>query len=145
MNSIERMFLAALAALANWPRKFWSIKPKISSTAVHAAARNTPAQNELWLADWREVQRVPIFKSVHPTAQRLILAAGRQEMLTLRYWGGSTPGGERKVSPTSVFQIGGYGPLYLCGYCHVRRAERVFRVERVELLLEAGDIICITE
>jgi predicted DNA-binding transcriptional regulator YafY len=99
----------------------------------------------LWLADWREVKRVPVFVSVHPTAQRLIVAAGQQEMLTLRYWGGSTPGAERKVSPTLVFQVGGYGPLYLCGYCHVRRAERVFRVERVELLPETGDIICITE
>lgn len=145
MNSIERKFLAALTALTNWPRKFWRLKPKVGSKAVHAASRNTPAQIGLWLADWREVKRLPVFRAVHPTAQRLILAAGRQEMLTLRYWGGSTPGCERKVSPTSVFQIGGYGPLYLCGYCHVRRAERVFRVERVELLLEAEDIICITE
>lgn len=145
MNFIERQFLAALTALTTWPRKFWRVKPKASSPAVRSVPWRTAAQTELWLADWRVVKRVPIFKSVHPTAQRLILAAGRQEILTLRYWGGSTPGFERKVSPTSVFQVGGYGPLYLCGYCHVRRTERVFRVERVELLLGTDEVICITE
>ena len=88
---------------------------------------------------------MPLGESVHPTAQRLILAAQRHEMLALRYWGGSTPGAERSVSPGLVFQAGGCGPLYVSGYCHLRRQERVFRVERVELLPEAGEVVCNTE
>lgn len=145
MKFTSKQLLAALAALTTWPGKLLGFQSKTSSSPARPVPPGNTWRTGLWLADWREVKRVPVFVSVHPTAQRLIVAAGRQEMLPLRYWGGSTPGAERKVSPTLVFQIGGYGPLYLCGYCHVRRAERVFRVERVELLPETGDTICITE
>jgi predicted DNA-binding transcriptional regulator YafY len=88
---------------------------------------------------------VPVYEAVHPTAQRLILALLRNEMLPVRYWGGSTPGQERHVSPGVVFQLGGHGPLYVAAYCHLRRAQRVFRVDRVELAIEETSIICITE
>ena len=56
-----------------------------------------------------------------------------------------TPGQERNVSPGVVFQLGGHGPLYVAGYCHLRRAQRVFRVDRVELAAEETSIICIAE
>ena len=102
-------------------------------------------RNGPWLGDWRLVYWVPVYESVHPTAQRLILAVLRNEMLSLRYWGGSTPGRERSVSPGVVFQVGGRGPLYVSGYCHLRRAERVFRVDRVEIGGEEDLILCITE
>src|SRR5262245_36142272 len=105
----------------------------------------SPRRKGLWLADWRPLSWVPVYESVHPTAQRLILAALRHEMLPLRYWGGSTPGRERNISPGVVFQLSGRGPLYVAGYCHLRRAERVFRVDRVEIAAEEDLIICITE
>ena len=98
-----------------------------------------------WLADWRQSKLVPVYDSVHPTAQRLILAALRNEMLSLRYWGGSTPGQERYISPRLVFQLSGRGPLYVAGYCHLRRAERVFRVDHVEIATGEELIIFITE
>jgi len=104
-----------------------------------------PPRTGPWLGDWRLCHWVPLRESVHPTAQRLIVAAQRHEMLSLRYWGGSTPGATRNVSPGLVFQAGGCGPLFFSGYCHLRREERVFRVARVELLTEASDSICITE
>ena len=69
----------------------------------------------------------------------------RNEMLSLRYWGGSTPGQRRHISPGVVFQLGGRGPLYVAGYCHLRRAERVFRVDCVEMATEEDTIIHITE
>jgi len=145
MKFNRTQFLAALAALTTWPGKWLGIQSKPSSRPARPASPRAAGRTELWLGDWREIRRVQVFVSVHPTAQRLIVAAARQEMLSLRYWGGSTPGAERQVSPTLVFQVGGFGPLYLCGYCHVRRAERVFRVARVEILTAAGDPICITE
>jgi predicted DNA-binding transcriptional regulator YafY len=149
MKLTRNQFLAALAILTSLPARLLTL----SSKATAGGANRPPAPAPLaglrrdgpWLADWRQAHWVPVTESVHPTAQRLILAAARHEMLTLRYWGGSTPGRIRRVSPTSVFQLGGCGPLYLSGYCHLRRAERVFNVGRVELLTDDSETICITE
>jgi hypothetical protein len=110
-----------------------------------AGSSNRNSRRGPWLADWRLGPWVPVYESVHPTAQRLILAALRHEMLPVRYWGGSTPGRERSVSPGVVFQLGGRGPLYVAGYCHLRRAERVFRVECLEISATEDPIISITE
>lgn len=146
MKLTRKQFLAALAILTTLPARLLAFPARL--TAV-GASRPAPPDGPLrlgpWLADWRLCTRVPVFESVHPTAQRLILAARRHEMLTLRYWGGSTPGKVRSVSSGLVFQAGGYGPMYVSGYCHLRREERVFRVDRVELLADDDEIICLTE
>ncbi len=144
MKFTSKGFLTALAVLATLPGKLLALPFKSSSSPPKPAPPRAPSRLGPWLGDWREVKRVPVFVSVHPTAQRLIVAALRQEMLTLRYWGGSTPGATRRVSPRLVFQAGGYGPLYVSGYCHLRRQERVLRVDRVEFIEEDG-IVCITE
>jgi hypothetical protein len=125
--------------LLSRPFKFCVSRSKPASVP-DASTRKGP-----WLGDWRQVSWVPVYESVHPTAQRLILAALRNEMLSLRYWGGRTPGQERHISPGVVFQLSGRGPLYVAGYCHLRRAERVFRVDRVEISSGKDLIICITE
>jgi predicted DNA-binding transcriptional regulator YafY len=146
MKLTRKQFAAALAHLISVPVR-WMGRAFQSRTArpskkhsPRAARREGP-----WLADWRQADWVPVYESVHPTAQRLILAAARHEMLTLRYWGGSTPGRERRISPELVFQLGGCGPLYVSGYCHLRRAERVFHVGRVELLADDDPVVCLTE
>lgn len=145
MKYTRPRFLAALAILPLLPGKLLALSFQIFSRRPKPVPPRAPARTGPWLADWRQFHWVPLFESVHPTAQRLILAVQRHEMLALRYWGGSTPGVARRVSPGLVFQAGGCGPLYVSGYCHLRRQERVFRVERVELLPEADDTICITE
>jgi len=138
--------VAVLAGLV-WPPFRWLVLPfKVGPYPIQRVTESGgPARKGPWLADWRQVCWVPVYESVHPTAQRLILAALRSEMLPLRYWGGSTPGRERRISPGLVFQLGGCGPLYVAGYCHLRRAERVFRVERVEIAAKKDLILCITE
>ena len=98
----------------------------VLSPCKSVTVSGSPRRKGPWLADWRLLSWVPVYESVHPTAQRLILAALRNEMLPLRYWGGSTPGRERSISPGVVFQLSGRGPLYVAGYCHLRRAEWVF-------------------
>jgi predicted DNA-binding transcriptional regulator YafY len=145
MNFTRKQFLAALAGLTLIPRKLLARPFKAFSSRPKSVPPRRPARTGPWLGDWRQCHWVPLGESVHPTAQRLILAVQRHEMLALRYWGGSTPGVARTVSPGLVFQAGGCGPLYVAGYCHLRRQERVFRVERVELLTEEGDPICLTE
>jgi len=144
MKFTSKGFLTALAVLTALPGKLLALPFKSSSTPIQPTSPRAPVRMGPWLGDWRQVRWVPVFESVHPTAQRLIVAALRHEMLTLRYWGGSTPGATRRVSPGLVFQAGGYGPLYVSGYCHLRRQERVFRVDRVEFTEEDG-VICITE
>ncbi|HEX5221608.1 MAG TPA: WYL domain-containing protein [Verrucomicrobiae bacterium] len=131
-----------LQAMLQWLSLSFKFGGRLSKPASLSApsTRRGP-----WLADWRQLSWTPVYDSVHPTAQRLILAALRNEMLSLRYWGGSTPGRERYISPAVVFQLRGRGPLYVAGYCHLRRAERVFRVDRVEISSEEDLIICITE
>jgi hypothetical protein len=145
MNFNRKQFLAALAALTALPGRLLALPFKARSGPSRPDPPHIPLRAGPWLGDWRQVHWVPVFVSVHPTAQRLILAALRQEMLPLRYWGGRTPGVVRSVSPGLVFQASGHGPLYVSGYCHLRRQERVFRVDRVELLAETDGIICITE
>ena len=146
MRFNRSQFLAALAGLATFPFRWLPLPFKASRVPPQPTSTlNRSTRRGPWLGDWRRGPWVPVQQSVHPTAQRLILAALRHEMLPLRYWGGSTPGRERSVSPGLVFQLSGRGPLYVAGYCHRRRAERVFRVERVELLNDEDEIICITE
>jgi len=145
MKFSSKQFRAALAALTKFSGRLLARPLKAFYSRPKSASLRAPLQTGPWLADWRRFQWVPLFESVHPTAQRLIVAVRQQELLTLRYWGGSTPGAPRCVSPRLVFQAGGCGPLYVSGYCHLRRAERVFRVERVELLLGDDSIISITE
>lgn len=141
MKFNRQQFLAAWAVLTLIPGRLLALPFQ----AFSSQPKPTPPRAGPWLGDWRQCHWVPLFQSVHPTAQRLILAAQRHEMLALRYWGGSTPGVVRNVSPELVFQAGGCGPLYVSGYCHLRRQERVFRVERVEILAAEGDLMCITE
>ena len=146
MKLTRKQFLEALAILTTLPARLLALS---STPTAGGAYHPTPPSGSPrlgpWLGDWRLCTRVPVFESVHPTAQRLILAALRHELLTIRYWGGSTPGVVRSVSSGLVFQAGGYGPMYLSGYCHLRQQERVFRVDRVELLTGDDEIICITE
>lgn len=145
MRYSTKHFPAVLTAWTTLPRKLLGFPFKVFSNHRKPAPPLAHMHYRSWLGDWRQVGRVPVFESVHPTAQRLILAALCHEMLTFRYWGGSTPGADRSVSLGLVFQAGGYGPLYVTGYCHLRREERVFRVDRLELCEDEDGIICITE
>jgi len=141
MRFSRPQFLAMLAGLATFPFRLLAVPFKSHpAPPSRSSLRRGP-----WLGDWRRAPWVPVQESVHPTAQRLILAVLRSEMLPIRYWGGSTPGRQRDVSLGLVFQLGGRGPLYVSGYCHLRRAERVFRVDRIEIITAESLIICITE
>ena len=54
--------------------------------------------------------------------------------MSIRYYGGSTPGSEREIRPISLFRKEGYSyTVYLEAYCFARESNRTFRVERIEL------------
>ncbi|MGC3961028.1 MAG: hypothetical protein QM813_24780 [Verrucomicrobiota bacterium] len=139
-------FLTALTTLATFPIR-WLAQPfKNRPESGSIMQADTDAMRDgPWLGDWRQSHWVTVTKSVHPIAQRLILAARRGEMLTVRYWGGSAPGQTRKITPELVFQLDGAGPMYVAAYCHLRCTERVFNIGRVELMEDTEAHICITE
>jgi hypothetical protein len=35
------------------------------------------------------------------------------------------------IAPSIVLRLGGAGPMYVCGYCHLRQKERVFHLDRI--------------
>jgi predicted DNA-binding transcriptional regulator YafY len=49
------------------------------------------------------------------------------------YWGGNERGLVRNVTPVAIFRLRDDGPHYLAGHCHLRNAERIFNVEKMEL------------
>jgi predicted DNA-binding transcriptional regulator YafY len=142
MKQNLKQFLTSLAILPALPGRLLALSFKTRfSQPKQLSNPSELSRSGPWLADWRRVHWVPVLNSVHPTAKWLIAAALRGEDVTFRYRGGSTPGAERRVSPGLVFQARGCGLLYVSGYCHLRQRERVFRVDRAELLVEQDEII----
>jgi predicted DNA-binding transcriptional regulator YafY len=91
-----------------------------------------------FLSSWKRSPRHPVFETSDPTLARLIEATQAGRDLVFRYFGGTTPGEVRHVSPGLVFRIQDFPATYLSGFCHTRQAERVFRVDRMELGGVAG-------
>lgn len=130
MDLSRRHFLAVGAA--------WLALPNISAAPFVGndvgrrknTAFGTP--DEL-LARWKRSPRIPVLETDDPTLARLIEAAETGRDLAFRYFGGTDPGALRQVSPGLVFRIVDFPEFYLSGFCHTRQAERVFRVDRIEL------------
>lgn len=61
-----------------------------------------------------------------------LLPSGRP--LTFQYHGGTTPGCERTILPTHLFENMARSHTYLQGYCLNRLASRTFRLDRIENL-----------
>ena len=85
------------------------------------------------LARWRRAARRPMRQGDDPRLQALTAAVGSGRLVGFRYWGGSTPGAKREVSPGLLFTAEGFDGVYFSGYCHVRNAERTFLVARMDL------------
>ena len=68
-----------------------------------------------------------------PELRPLLSAIRGNRPVRFRYFGGSCFGADREVTPGLLFTVDGFSGAYLSGYCHTRRAERTFRVERMAL------------
>lgn len=86
-----------------------------------------------WLREWNALPRQPVRESRDPTVVACLTAANEGKALPLYYHGGSTPGRLRKVSPELVFHLPGHDQRYVAGYCHLRQAPRIFRIDRISL------------
>jgi predicted DNA-binding transcriptional regulator YafY len=85
------------------------------------------------LRGWLSRPRIPVLESEDPLVQACVAAMLRKERLEMVYLGGSSPGTRRIISPGLVFRLEDSGPVYMSGYCHFRREERTFRVDRMKL------------
>ncbi len=106
-----------------------------------AAGAVADADREAALAAWLAKPRLPEWRAAgDATADAILTSLERGRGMLVRYWGGTTPGETRRISPGLVFRLEEGGPLYVSAYCHERGATRTFRLGRLELLdgLEAA-------
>lgn len=109
--------------------------------AFTAAGVAADADREASLAAWLAKPRLPEWRGAgDATAGAILTSLERGRGLLVRYWGGTTPGETRRISPGLVFRLEEGGPLYVSAYCHERGATRTFHLGRLELLdgLEAA-------
>lgn len=84
-----------------------------------------------YLERWMQEPRTPADCSENPVAERLQRAIPAEESLTIRYYGGSWPGMERRIRPLDVFECAGM--LYVDAYCESRDETRCFKICRIEI------------
>jgi len=85
------------------------------------------------LSGWLKAPRVPVLLADESPGAELLLACLRREAIDFIYNGGSAPGSLRRVLPTALFTMGDGDTIYLSGFCSLRQAERLFRVDRIRL------------
>lgn len=105
-----------------------ALSPDAQATAESAAAALL-AQIESGLAGYLQL---PAWQMPHhdfDAAPLIDAALAAQQDLQIRYWGASGAPVERRITPYWVEHRSGIP--YLVAYCHLRSAERVFRVDRI--------------
>jgi len=86
-----------------------------------------------WLLEWKKLPRHPVGDSDDPLTAALLRAASDGSSVPLFYHGGSQPGRLRRFSPECVFRPEGVRHDYVSGFCHLRNAPRILRVDRIAL------------
>ncbi len=87
--------------------------------------------DQKYLEQWMQEPRSPADCSGNPVAERLQQAIPAKEFLAIRYYGGSSPGMERRIRPLEVFECAGM--LYVDAYCESRDETRCFKICRIEI------------
>lgn len=108
----------------------------IAAPAVAKPASPAPGfddDRELWLQEWAELPRIPVHESDDSIVTALLSNALQGRPLPLYYQGGSQPGRLRRFSPELVFRHEHGRHIYVSGFCHLREAPRILRVDRIEL------------
>ena len=97
-----------------------------------AAATMATADGPDWLDEWRELPRIPVTSSDDPLTSLLITSAEDGIFVGIYYHGGSQPHRLRIFYPELVFRHEHGRHTYVSGYCYLRQAPRILRVDRVE-------------
>ena len=86
------------------------------------------------LLRWRAAPRFPVLFSDDPLVSICLASIRMAQEIELIYIGGSTPGKPRRISVSLVFQTQTEGGIYVAGFCHDRKANRIFRVDRAMVI-----------
>lgn len=104
-----------------------------STYRLHGCGQIHQDTAEECLSGWRMQNRQLVSESHHQVTQQLIEAAEGEVTLALYYHGGSDLGRFRKFTPESVFRTPDSMGTYVTGFCHLRKAHRVLRTDRISL------------
>jgi predicted DNA-binding transcriptional regulator YafY len=104
--------------------------PPIQSAMVQSRRGLKILSPEL-LFHWLMRPRHPVFASSDSLAKSLIAAWLKGHPADIIYLSGSTPGLPRTVEVSLVFQHEPAGRIYIQGYCTLRRANRIFALDRI--------------
>lgn len=112
-----------------------SIIAPVTSTANTVRALEGPTDVD-FLAAWGEKQRELLGPEQlsDMLARTLALAAAQAQVVTIEYWGGSTPGRIRDIRPLAVFRVPGYDGIYIHAIDMERNEERNYRLDRLKLV-----------
>lgn len=132
MQLSRKAFLAALGGLVPGlvvGQELVVARPKVFACF---AELGPPIEDDLEF--WLSLPRLPLRESEDGLVLALIEAVKAREKFEFIYLGGSSPGTIRRISPGLVFMLEEFPHVYVMGYCHRRRQERVFRVDRMEFV-----------
>lgn len=129
----RKAFLAALGGLVPG----LSFGPELAATKPRVLAcfadLGPPIEDDLEF--WHSLPRLPVRESENSVVQALIEVMKAGEKFEFAYMGGSSPGAIRRISPGLVFMVLEFPHVYVMGYCHRRQQERVFRVDRMQVVI----------
>lgn len=135
MKLPRRSFLGFISSLGAWPFAI-SAGPAGPTLTTSNAGEITMQDIDFSngsLEKWLRSPRIPVLDADNYKVAVLVLATLQRQQVEFIYFGGSTPGLKRIVSPGLVFRLEEYEPIYMAGYCHTRQEERTFRVDRLVL------------
>lgn len=91
-----------------------------------------PGEDDEWFVTWTTALRTPVLVFDDPHVWRMLAAVWLGETVEFLYWGGSTPGARRRMTPSRVFTVESLPALYVEGVCVLRGELRAFRLDRIE-------------
>jgi predicted DNA-binding transcriptional regulator YafY len=129
--SSRRSFLAAFASLLLAPMAMG--KGNARAEAPHRLPPDDLPDDPAQLRRWQRARRRALTRSSHPLTRQLLTSISARSTLVLHYYGGSQPGARRTLSPRRLHTVEGFTGSYLVAWCHHRRSERTFRIEKLSL------------
>jgi predicted DNA-binding transcriptional regulator YafY len=109
----------------------WRLRTAVAVSQALSTTNLTFEIPDEALAEWLALPRIPVLASEDPVVVSMINAMLARRNVEFVYYGGSSPGSRRLVSPGLVFALDEWSSIYVAGYCHTRQEERVFRCDRI--------------
>ncbi|PQJ29499.1 WYL domain-containing protein [Rubritalea profundi] len=111
-----------------------TLLPFIAKAAEDTCSPTDPIQQRSKeFEPWKNQVRYPLSESNDSTVCRLQESSQSNQTIAFYYYGGSSPRQLRLASIESVFRFTNSPHTYASAYCHLRRENRIFRVDKISL------------